>query len=106
MLRGTPNDNHWIKIHLEGTVSNRDGTGAKIILHPATGPSHCRTTYAGENYLGQNSRWRPFGLGDMLILSVEVQWPSGIVTSHSNLAVDTHWALKEDGTAVQLWEQK
>jgi hypothetical protein len=106
VLQGTPNDNHWIKVHLEGTISNRDGTGAKIIMHPTTGPSQLRTTYAGENYLGQNSRWESFGLGETAsILSVEVHWPSGIVTSHSNLAVDAHWALKEDGTAVQLWEQ-
>ena len=106
VLRGTPNDNHWVKVHLEGTVSNRDGTGAKIILHPTTGPAQLRTTYAGENYLGQNSRWESFGLGETAsILSVEVHWPSGTVTSHSDLAVDAHWALKEDGTAVQLWEQ-
>ncbi|MGB0195959.1 MAG: CRTAC1 family protein, partial [Flavobacteriales bacterium] len=106
VLRGTPNDNHWIKVHLEGTVSNRDGTGAKIILHPTTGPAQLRTTYAGENYLGQNSRWESFGLGETAsILSVEVHWPSGTVTSHIDLAVDAHWALKEDGTAVQLWEQ-
>ena len=75
-------------------------------MHPATGPAQLRTTYAGENYLGQNSRWESFGLGqNASILSVEVHWPSGTVTSHSDLAVDAHWALKEDGTAVQLWEQ-
>ena len=105
VLRGTPNTNHWVKILLEGTESNRDGIGAKVIVHANDGSSQLRMTYAGENYLGQNSRWEAFGLGDVLgISSVEVQWPSGTTTTHTGIVMDQHWLLAEDGTSTQLWQ--
>ncbi len=105
VLRGTPNTNHWVKILLEGTESNRDGIGAKVIVHTSDGSSQLRMTYAGENYLGQNSRWEAFGLGDVLgISSVEVQWPSGTTTNHTGIVMDQHWLLAEDGASTQLWQ--
>lgn len=105
VLRGTPNTNHWVKILLEGTESNRDGIGAKVIVHTSDGSSQLRMTYAGENYLGQNSRWEAFGLGDVLgIFSVEVQWPSGTTTTHTGIVMDQHWLLAEDGASTQLWQ--
>jgi len=105
VLRGTPNTNHWVKILLEGTESNRDGIGAKVIVHTSDGSSQLRMTYAGENYLGQNSRWEAFGLGDVLgISSVEVQWPSGTTTTHTGIVMDQHWLLAEDGASTQLWQ--
>lgn len=105
VLRGTPNTNHWVKILLEGTESNRDGIGAKVIVHTSDGSSQLRMTYAGENYLGQNSRWEAFGLGDVSgISSVEVQWPSGTTTTHTGIVMDQHWLLTEDGTSTQLWQ--
>ena len=105
VLRGTPNTNHWVKILLEGTESNRAGIGAKVIVHTSDGSSQLRMTYAGENYLGQNSRWEAFGLGDVLgIFSVEVQWPSGTTTTHTGIVMDQHWLLAEDGASTQLWQ--
>ena len=105
VLRGTPNTNHWVKILLEGTTSNRDGIGAKIIVNSDSGQSQLRMTYAGENYLGQNSRWEAFGLGDATgISSVEVQWPSGTTTTHLEIVSDQHWLLTEDGSSTQLWQ--
>ena len=105
VLRGTPNTNHWVKILLEGTESNRDGIGAKVIVHASDGSSQLRMTYAGENYLGQNSRWEAFGLGDMMGISwVEVQWPSGTTTTHTGIVMDQHWLLTEEGTSTQLWQ--
>ena len=105
VLRGTPNTNHWVKIQLEGTESNRDGVGAKVIVHASDGTSQLRMTYAGENYLGQNSRWEAFGLGDAEgISSVEVQWPSGTTTMHVGVVMDQHWLLTEDGSTAQIWQ--
>ena len=33
VLKAIPNNNRWVKIRLEGTVSNRDGIGAKIRVY-------------------------------------------------------------------------
>jgi len=103
ILRGTPNANHWLKVCLEGTESNSDGIGSKIHVW-SEGHAQSRMTFAGENYLGQNSHWEIFGLGEATSIdSVEVVWPSGTVTVFSELEADGHWVLTEDGAATQLW---
>ena len=59
VLEAIPNDNRWVKIRLEGTISNRDGIGAKIRVY-RNGLLGYHMTTCGENYLGQNSRWEHF----------------------------------------------
>ena len=82
VLKAIPNDNGWIKIRLEGTVSNRDGIGAKIRVY-RNGLLGYHMTTCGENYLGQNSRWEHFGLGLATgIDSITVHWPSGILDKY------------------------
>jgi len=85
VLQAVPNVNRWIKIMLEGTVSNRDGIGAKIRVY-RNGLLGYHMTHCGENYLGQNSRWEHFGIGMATgIDSVVVDWPSGIVDRYYTL---------------------
>ncbi|MDA1337051.1 MAG: CRTAC1 family protein [Bacteroidetes bacterium] len=85
VLQAIPNNNRWLKIMLEGTVSNRDGIGAKIRVY-RNGLIGYHMTHCGENYLGQNSRWEHFGLGLASgVDSVTVHWPSGIIDSFYNL---------------------
>jgi hypothetical protein len=73
------NENHWLKVELEGTVSNREGISSWIDAY--SGSLHqSRYTYCGEGYLAQNSFSEFFGWGDRaLIDSLVVSWPSGIV---------------------------
>ncbi len=105
VLRATPNDNHWIKIQLKGVESNRDAVGAKIIVNTSDGVSRMRYTYAGEAYLSQNSRWESIGLADAtVVLSVEVHWPNGALTTHPGLDVNRHWLLCEEGTSTLMFE--
>ena len=85
VLEAIPNDNRWVKIMLEGTISNRDGIGAKIRVY-RNGLLGYHMTTCGENYLGQNSRWEHFGLGLASgIDSITVHWPSGVVDQYYNL---------------------
>ena len=93
-----PNDNHWIKIQLEGTESNRDAIGSKIELW-ANSSYWYRETYCGEGYLSQNSLWEHFGLGSIEALdSVVVHWPNGLIETWSEVDVDADLYLIE-GTA-------
>lgn len=95
ILQAVPNDNHWLRIRLQGTVSNRDGVGAKIQVF-AGGNAAYRMVDCGGNYLSQDSRWEHFGLGLHTELdSVEVVWPSGIVDVHYDVTADQSLVLIE-----------
>jgi hypothetical protein len=80
---------HWLKVVLEGTVSNRNGLGATV--HVRIG-NRVLTKYndGKSGYLSQSVLPLYFGLGDAAkIDQVEVDWPSGrkqLVTSglHEN----------------------
>lgn len=74
----TVSTNNWLKVGLEGTVSNKQGIGATIELRSA-GVSQYRYTICGEGYLGQNSGTEFFGIaGNTDIDYVKVTWLSGI----------------------------
>lgn len=70
---------NWLKLNLQGTVSNRDGFGAHIITH-AAGRAFLREVGGGSGHGSQNSSIVHFGLGTIpSIDSITVFWPSGII---------------------------
>jgi hypothetical protein len=72
-------DFQWIGIHLEGTVSNRQGTGCRIILCNRDG---CMYRYANGDaaFTSMNSNAVHFGLeNDNIADAIFLYWPSGIV---------------------------
>lgn len=74
----TGGTNNYVKIDLEGFVSNRDGIGARIDYNVA-GNWHMRYTHSAIGYLAQNSDWQILGLGaGSQIDTLVVTWPSGI----------------------------
>ena len=69
----------WLRVRLEGRESNRDGYGAKVILHSG-GTQQIRTVRAGSSYLSHLESVATFGLGTVTAVdSVIVRWPSGTV---------------------------
>ncbi|NND26343.1 MAG: CRTAC1 family protein, partial [Flavobacteriaceae bacterium] len=58
----TTTTNNYLKIKLEGTVSNRDGIGSVIEIGIGANKQY-RYTLCGEGYLSQNSSNEIFGLG-------------------------------------------
>ena len=73
-----PNPNNWIKIDLEGTVSNREGIGSWIEVW-TDGLLQVKYTTCGVGYLSQNSGTEIFGIGSNNIAdSIIIKWPSGI----------------------------
>lgn len=70
-------NNNWIKVKLEGVVSNRDGIGSRIEIYN-DGQKQIRYTHCGIGYLGQNSETEIIGLGTYTTVdSVKVHWSSG-----------------------------
>jgi hypothetical protein len=72
-------ENHYLKIDLQGVLSNRFGVGTWIdVWH--NGILQRKYTFCGDNYLAQNSYTNFFGLGNNEVAdSVIVEWPSGVV---------------------------
>ena len=68
---------HFLQIQLIGTTSNRDGLGAKVVLHSASG-TQTRFHDGQSGYLSQSRAPLYFGLDDDTSVSkIEVFWPSG-----------------------------
>lgn len=72
-------DNHWVRIALVGTESNRSGIGARVKVVAGNLVQYREHTSA----YGYNSAGDPrllFGLGENDAIDlIEVRWPSGIV---------------------------
>jgi hypothetical protein len=72
----------WLRIAVEGTVSNPDGRGAKLRVQVEDGgPWQIREVGVGSHFLGEGELTQHFGLGDANVVHrVEIEWPaSGIL---------------------------
>ncbi|MFT5245394.1 MAG: hypothetical protein ACI9RU_001120 [Litorivivens sp.] len=84
----SPGTNNYLKVGLEGVVSNRDGVGSKILCF-ANDLTQMRYTYCGEGYMSQNSTVEIFGIGEADIVdSLEITWLSGHVDIFYNIDVN------------------
>lgn len=89
--------NHWLKLHLEGTRSNRDGFGALVKVQAGgrtlTAECRCPTTY-----VFQSDPRLHFGLGsNSKIERVEIRWPSGQTQVLTDVQPDTILRVREPG---------
>ena len=88
---------NWLKVNLEGTVSNRSafGTEVKII----TGGQSYYRWYHGAGFFGQSMKPVHFGLGASHIVDeLHIKWPSGATDSYYNLTSNqTIYALENVG---------
>ena len=73
------NDSLWIKLRLEGVISNRSAIGAHAIATTSADREVHRYMRAGHGFSNTNSPILHFGIGpDEFVKSVEVRWPSGL----------------------------
>lgn len=95
------NRNHWLKVKLEGRVSNRAAIGAKVrALASITGTprSQIREISGNYDYLSSEapSLIAHFGLGDATkVETLRIEWPSGIVQELKDVAVDQQFTVVE-----------
>jgi enediyne biosynthesis protein E4 len=67
-----------LRIALRGTVSNRDGIGARVAVRMADGSRRWQMVKTGSSYLSQSELPITFGLGRAPgVESIEIAWPSG-----------------------------
>tara|TARA_R110000850_G_scaffold277086_1_gene422431 strand:- start:170944 stop:172683 length:1740 start_codon:yes stop_codon:yes gene_type:complete len=86
---------NWLKVKLEGTESNRQGIGSWIEIS-VNGEKQHNYTLLGEGFLGQNSSYEFFGIGESASIDyVKVTWLSGIVDYIENPAINEHMTIVE-----------
>ena len=103
LYRNEGNDNHWLHVKCLGSIgdipinikrTNRDGVGARVIVQ-AGDLSMIREINPGCSR-GYNPLIAYFGLGqNVTASSVEIRWPSGQVTTLSNVPADQMIEVKE-----------
>ena len=80
--------NGWLVISTVGTISNRDGIGARVIVE-AGGKTQVREVSAGGSNKSQSMLPVHFGLGKADVVdSIEVRWPSGTVQTLEGVAAN------------------
>ncbi len=96
VLRNQGGPNHWLTVSLAGTVSNRDGIGARLHLVSESGLNQYATATTAGSYLSAGDKRVHFGLGgDKAVRSLEILWPSGIVQKIQSPAIDRILAIRE-----------
>jgi hypothetical protein len=89
------NANRWIGFHLVGHRSNRAGLGARLRV-TAGDLTVTETVRSGSSYLSASQRDPVVGLGGRTRADVvEVEWPSGRVDRHTQLAANRYHVLRE-----------
>ena len=99
LYRNNGNGNHWLKIRLVGTASNRDGLGARIratATIAGRAMTQLRELSGHASWASVGDRLAHFGLGDAGVATrVRIEWPSGTVQELSNLAADQLHTITE-----------
>lgn len=99
LYHNNTNGNHWLKIKLDGRVSNRSGIGAKVRAQATVNGQtfwQVREISCGNGYPGQNGLLAHFGLGDATnVATLEIKWPSGILQQFTNIPANQFLTLIE-----------
>jgi hypothetical protein len=87
--------NHWMRIRVQGTKSNRDGYGARVEV-TAGGVTYNEEVRSGSSFLSANDPRLHFGLGNASAVDgIVVRWPSGHVDKVGREAADQELLIEE-----------
>jgi hypothetical protein len=87
-INGQSNTN-WLKVKLEGTLSNKDGIGTTVEIDTDFGTQI--RYYTGVNLYSQSLQSVHFGIGsETSIKELRIKWPSGIIDTYSNIVINKH----------------
>jgi hypothetical protein len=96
------NENHFIKIYLQGDDSNINGIGARVELFGPWG-KQCRILQSGNGYTVTHSLSLHFGLNDYTKTdSLVIYWPSGLEDKYYNLEADQFYLAIENSCCEKI----
>jgi len=96
-----PPQNHWIKVRLHGTKSNRSAIGARVTIHSGR-KLQVQEVMSQSSYVSANDPRLHFGLGSAASVDLEVRWPLGSVEVHRNVPCDRLITLQEGSSSPKV----
>ncbi|QDV49948.1 CRTAC1 family protein [Gimesia fumaroli] len=88
LLRNDSQGNHWLKVMLTGTISNRSAIGTKVEVRQ-NGERFYQEVVGGSSYASSSQYALFFGLGKMdADCQVKITWPSGETQVLEQVPVD------------------
>ena len=95
LFRNNIRGNHWLVLRTVGTLSNRDGVGARVEV-VAGDLKQVREVRGRSGLYGQSSLPVEFGLGQKTkVDSIIIRWPSGIVQVLTDVQADQYLTIVE-----------
>jgi enediyne biosynthesis protein E4 len=95
----TSGRNHWLKVQLEATASNRSGIGARVTARYG-GRIQVQEVMSQSSFLSVNDKRLHFGLGAEMSAGLEVRWPNGGTQMFTGVAADHLVVIREGGSIV------
>jgi enediyne biosynthesis protein E4 len=85
---------HWIKVKLQGTKSNRSAIGARVVVHYG-GRTQAQAVLSQSSYYSCNDPRLHFGLGGVTSADIDVYWPNGMHENYKGMSADQLVTLRE-----------
>ena len=89
-----PDGNHWLKVKLVGTQSNRSAIGSRVLVH-FNGKVQLQDLLSQQSYLSCNDPRLHFGLGKAKAADIDIYWPNGAHERYANVGIDRLLTFKE-----------
>ena len=90
--------NHWLKVKLETTVSNRSAIGARVTARFG-GRLQVQEVMSQSSFLSVNDKRLHFGLGAETSAGLEIRWPNGMKQTFPNIPAD-HLVTIREGVGI------
>lgn len=96
------NSNNWIKIHLQGVQSNRNGIGARVEIYGSWG-KQIRDIRSGDGFRYMSTLNAHFGIGTATAIDkIKIIWPSGIIDVIENPIINQALSVIEGSSPLSL----
>ena len=92
--------NHWLKVLLVGTKSNRSAIGGRVLVRYG-GKQQVQDVLGQAGYLSVNDRRLHFGLGSATEADIEIRWPNGGRETLPKVACDQLVTVKEGAGIIK-----
>jgi hypothetical protein len=103
LINQTETKNHWLRVQLVGTESERDAIGARVDVH-ADDKVWTNWVVGGDGYLCRNEAALLFGLGSApQVDSVVVTWPNGKSQTFGSMPANQDILLIENDLQVTVY---
>jgi len=93
-------NNHWLKVKLVGTKSNRSAIGARVLAKYGK-KIHAQEVLSQSSFYSASDPRLHFGLGGETSADLEIRWPSGMRQTLKGVEANQIVTIKE-GTGIVL----